>query len=180
VATAEIMSESPVLPCKYDGPVVKQMLDDLVVELLLESYKEDNSVMVVTSGLGIASVLLACYGQFMVHFPAQKQLLAVLIVLNIIITIAIQVYSHFAGSVNLFKSRATKFRPNVIVVSSHMDRFSPSYSVTIASQSGKEAITKVSSEWIQQDGRVDKDRFRDDISKLIDALESKHREKKAQ
>lgn len=175
------MSESPQLPSKYDGSVIKQALDDVVIEVLLKTYKENTRAMMVTSVLGVVSVAVACFGQFMVNFPAQRQLLAFLIVVNIIVTVVIQVYSHYSGVMNLFRSKPSKFRPNEMIASSHMDRFSPTYSLTLSS--GKDAQVKVEmkkevNEWIRSDGRVDKEGFETDIDKLIEGIESAMASKK--
>jgi hypothetical protein len=175
------MAGSPVIQSKYDATSIKQTFDDLAVEILSETYKEDSTQLVVTSVLGIVSIAIACYGQFMVPFPQSWLVLVVLVVLNLLITASIQVYMYFTGSENLFQSKPTKFRPHPIIVTSYMERFSIDYSLTITSKTNPnvtEKLEKGANEWIRTDGTVDKETFSTQLRKTLQSVEASLNPKK--
>jgi hypothetical protein len=160
---------------KYDSLTIKQTFDDISVEVLSETYKEDLSGLAISSVLGITSVVAATIGQFLVPFPSGKLTLTLIIVANLIITSALQIMAWINGTDLLFASKASKFRPNPIIVTSHMDRFSIDYTITISSKTDPKNVQKLTegaNAWIRADGSVDKDAYLTQFRKTLHALES--------
>lgn len=175
------MADHPVIQSKYDASVIKQTLDDIVVEVCNETYKEDSTQLWVSSGLGIASILLATWGQFKVPFPQSSILLLVIVIINVIITGLIQLYMHITGPDTLFTSKPSSFRPNSIIVASSMERYSMNYAVHLKSKSNPtitESLTKPANNFIRVDGVVDKQEFSSHLREALRKLEANMSQKK--
>lgn len=165
----------PQLAHKYDATTIKQTFDDMVVSVAGESYKESMMSLVVTSVIGVISIALACYGQFVVPFPQQTALLIAIVAINLLLTGAIQLYTWSIGSSTLFESVATKLRPRPIIVASHMERFSIDYTFTVSFKKNpyqKQTWTKSAAQWIREDGSVDRSSFELVVRQTLQALEA--------
>lgn len=165
----------PKLPSKYDGATIKQTLDDIVVAVVGETYKESMTTLIVTSVLGVLSIGLACYGQFYVAFPQQTAVLIAIVVFNLLLTGAIQAWTWIAGASTLFESTATKLNPQPIIVSSYMERFSIDYTLTVSHKlnpSVKQTWTKSAAQWIREDGSVDRSAFESQVRQTLNSLKS--------
>lgn len=171
----------PQLAHKYDAATIKQTLDDIVVSVAGESYKESKTSLIVTSVIGVVSIALACYGQFVVPFPQKTSLLVVIVAINLLLTAAIQLYTWSIGSSTLFESVATKLRPTPIVIASQMERFSINYTFSAyfkKSPSQKQTWSKSAAQWIREDGSVDRSSFELVVRMTLQQLEGSRREAK--
>lgn len=169
------MSVDPQLTSPYDGVNVKQTLDDLVVAVVADTYKEDMKNLWLSSSLGVASIAIACWGQFMVPFPQQSSVLAVLVTINILLAVAISLSGYFEPRGLLFKSTPSKFRPNAIYVITELERFATDYTFTASLVgSPKKSVTWVKpiAQFIRADGSVCKDNFDNCVRSALKTLES--------
>ena len=165
----------PHISHKYDALSIKQTFDDISVDILNETYKEDLSGLAISSVLGITSVVAATIGQFLVPFPSGKLTLILIIAANLLITAILQMMVWIKGEDVLFTSKASKFRPNPIIVTSHMDRFSIDYTITISSKTDPKIVQILkngANAWIRVDGSVDKEFYTTEFRKVLHVVES--------
>lgn len=159
---------------KWDSSQVKNVLDEMAKQILLQHFKYDESNLLVDirlflCALPVASAFFALIYDFLHPFPESAPVLKLCVYAYIVLIIILTLYTSFVESNTIliaYKRGPNKKTKIKIKLISKMKRFDDQYTLILETPKNKNSWTKSVGNYFDVNGLFVQDKFERDVVKL--------------